>query len=162
MSVRQTNTQINHLLFTFAPSEMAAAQEKIERMTLTDPSGAARAADWRLWCNEAGRGTSQFGLIHPLGLHRDPARGRTHIVFKQVEYVPTASKLKHKFHVLACGVFRVTDVLRDIEVVMGLDPGERLEYVESMFFELAGTRANVPFIDWLFGDGLTAWLGSGA
>ncbi|KAJ7790438.1 hypothetical protein B0H14DRAFT_3501601 [Mycena olivaceomarginata] len=131
--------------------EMAATQEKIEHMRLTDPSGVARAADWRLWCNKAGHGASQFGLIHPLGLHRNPAHRRTHIVFKQVEYVPMARKLRHKFCVLACGVFRVTDVLRDIEAIMGLDPGEGFEYVESLFSEPAGVHARVSFIDLSYG-----------
>ncbi|KAJ7868581.1 hypothetical protein B0H14DRAFT_3132623 [Mycena olivaceomarginata] len=141
--------------------KMVATQEKIERMTLTDPSGAARAADWHLWCN-SNHDATQFGLIHALGLHRAPSRGRTHIVIKQVEYAPAARQLKHKFRVLACGVFRVTDVLRDIEAAMGLEPGEGLEYVESLFFELAGAHAKVPFIDLSFGDGISAWLGSGA
>ncbi|KAJ7931303.1 hypothetical protein B0H13DRAFT_1959813 [Mycena leptocephala] len=136
-------------------------QAKIERMSLTDPDGAKRAADWQLWCN-SNHDATQFGLIHALGLHRNPQRGRTHIVFKQVEYVPTASHLKHKFRVLSCGVFRIKDVLRDVEVIMGLDHGEGQEYVDSVFYELEGAHAKVPFIDLSFGDNISAWLGSGA
>jgi hypothetical protein len=139
---------------------MVETQAKIERMSLTDPDGAKRAADWQLWCN-SNHDATQFGLIHALGLHRNPQRGRTHIVFKQVEYVPTATHLKHKFRVLSCGVFRIKDVLRDVEVIMGLDHGEGQEYVDSVFYELEGAHAKVPFIDLSFGDNISAWLGSG-
>ncbi|KAJ7512401.1 hypothetical protein B0H11DRAFT_2182743 [Mycena galericulata] len=145
--------------------EMAEVQKKIEAMSVTDPEGAKRAADWSLWCN-SNHDATQAGMIHALGLHRNPERGRTHIVFKQVEYVPTASKLKHKFRVLACGVFRLKDVLQDLETALCLDRGEGQEYVDSLFYELDGAHTGsthdtkVPFIDLSFGDGISAWLGS--
>ncbi|KAF7338747.1 MYND-type domain-containing protein [Mycena sanguinolenta] len=153
MSVRR----VGILVFTTA-SEMAANLEKIEHLSLTDPDGAKLAADWSLWRTQE---FTQFQLVHALGLHRDPKRGRTHIVFKAVEYVPTATKFQHKFRVVACGVYRIKDVLRDIEAVMGLDRGEGQEYVESVFYEMAGTYASVQFIHLTFGDGIQAWLGSG-
>ncbi|KAJ6470287.1 hypothetical protein C8R47DRAFT_1149259 [Mycena vitilis] len=142
-------------------TEMAAMQEKIERMSLTDPDGAKLATDWSLWCN-SNHNATQFGLIHALGLHRDARRGRTHIVVKKVEYVPTATKLKHKFRVVSCGVFRIKDVLRDVEAVLNLNRDEGQEYVDSLLHELDGTHAKVPFIDLSFGDGIPGWLGSGA
>jgi hypothetical protein len=138
---------------------LAATQEKIEHMSLTDPGGAKRAADWKLWCH-SNHDASKFGLAHALGLHRNPERGRTHIVFKVVEYVPTAIHLKYKFRVVSCGVFRIKDVLRDVEAIMGLDPGEGQEYVDGLLDELEET-SKVPFIDLSFGEGVTAWLGSG-
>ncbi|KAJ7154619.1 hypothetical protein C8R46DRAFT_1117914 [Mycena filopes] len=142
--------------------EMAEMQKKIELVSLTDPDSAARAADWSLWCN-SNHDASSAGVIHALGLPRDPKRGRTHIVFKRVEYVPSATKLKHKFRVLACGVFLIDDVLRDIEAVMRLDPGEGPEFMKSMFYELDGTGSTkVPFVDLSFGEGVSAWLGRGA
>ncbi|KAF8217692.1 hypothetical protein K438DRAFT_2006743 [Mycena galopus ATCC 62051] len=141
--------------------EMVATQEKIQRMSLADPDSAKRATDWSLWCN-SNHNATQFGLVHALGLHRNPKRGRTHIVIKEVEYVPAATKLKHKFRVLSCGVFLIKDVLRDIETAMALDRGEGQEYVDSLFHELEGTHAEVLFIDLSLGDGISAWLGSGA
>ncbi|KAJ6572130.1 hypothetical protein B0H19DRAFT_1256040 [Mycena capillaripes] len=141
--------------------EMVATQEKIERMSLNDPNGVKLATDWSLWCN-SNHDATQFGMIHALGLHRNPQRGRTHIVVKKVEYVPTASKLKHRFRVVSCGVFLIKDVLRDLEALMQLDRGEGQEYVDSLFYELEGAHAKVPFIDLSFGDGISAWLGSGA
>ncbi|KAJ7034521.1 hypothetical protein C8F04DRAFT_1101240 [Mycena alexandri] len=142
-------------------NELVETQKKIALMALTDSDGAKRAADWSLWCN-SNHNATQFGVIHALGLHRDPKRGRTHIVFKQVEYVPTATKVKHKFRIVACGVFLIKDVLRDIETVMRLDLGEGQGFVDTLFYELDGTHAKVPFVDLSFGDGVSAWLGSGA
>ncbi|KAJ7753790.1 hypothetical protein B0H16DRAFT_1459263 [Mycena metata] len=84
--------------------ERAETRKKIELRSLTDPEGARRAADWTSYCNS------------------------NHY---QVEYLPTATSLKHKFRVVACGVFRIKDVLPDLEAIMGLDLGEGQEYVES-------------------------------
>ncbi|KAF7338750.1 hypothetical protein MSAN_02197400 [Mycena sanguinolenta] len=92
-----------------------ANQKQIERLSLSDPESAKRAVDWSQWNLHA---ATPFDLIHALGLHRNSARGRTHIVFQVVKHVPTATKLKHKFKVVSCGVFRIKDVLRDIENVM--------------------------------------------
>ncbi|KAK7059745.1 MYND-type domain-containing protein [Favolaschia claudopus] len=147
-------------------NERAQILDKIERMSLTDPDGAKRAADWSQWCN-ANHDANQFGLVHALGLHQDPERGRTHIVIKYVEYVPTATKLKHKFSVVSCGVFLIKDVLRDIEVAMNLDPGEGEEYIDSVVREVRERpgedgRKRIQFIDFSLGDGISPWLGGGA
>jgi hypothetical protein len=79
-------------------------------------------------------------------------------VFKQVEYAPTATRLKHKFRVLSCGVFLIKDVLRDVEAVMRLDLGEGQEYVDSLFHELEGDGAKISFISLSWGDGISSWL----
>ncbi|KAJ7604675.1 hypothetical protein DFH06DRAFT_1020672, partial [Mycena polygramma] len=141
--------------------DRVAAQQKIERMRLADPDGAKRAEDWSLWCN-SNHYTTQIGMIHASGLHRDPQRGRTHIVFKYVEYVPTATKLTHKFHVTLCGVFRIENVLRDIEGIMNLNRDEGQEYVDSILHKPDGQPGKVSFITLSFGDGITSWLASGA
>ncbi|KAF7338741.1 MYND-type domain-containing protein [Mycena sanguinolenta] len=99
--------------------EMVVEQEEVERLSLTDPDRAKLAADWSLWHKQP-----RFGILeHALGLHRDSTRGRAHIVFKETEYVPTATKLKDKLRIISCGVFRIKDVLHDIEGIMGLDCG---------------------------------------
>jgi hypothetical protein len=139
---------------------MAETQENIERMSLIDSAGAKRNADWKLWCN-SNHDATDFGLIHALGLHRNPERGRTHIVFKHVVYVPTATNPRHKFRVLSCGVFRIKDVLRDVEAIMGLDPGEGQEYLDSLVDEFEDRRLNIPVMDLSFSEGLPVWLGSG-
>ncbi|KAJ7695336.1 hypothetical protein B0H16DRAFT_1843041 [Mycena metata] len=140
--------------------ELFKTQKEMELMALTDPDGAKRATDWSLWCN-SNHDANNLGLIHALGLHRDPKRGRTHIMFKKVEYVPTATKLKHKFRIVACGVFLIKDVLRDIETVMRLDLGKGQEIIDDPFYASDGAHANVPFVMFSFGDGVPALLGSG-
>ncbi|KAF7338748.1 MYND-type domain-containing protein [Mycena sanguinolenta] len=110
-----------------------------------------------MWRNQ----TEFAPMIHALGLHRDPGRGRTHIVLKEVKYVPTATKLKNKFRVISCGVFRIKDVLRDMEFIMGLGPGKAQECVDRVFIGRQEQRLDVPFLDLTFGDGL-ATLSSGA
>ncbi|KAF7338746.1 hypothetical protein MSAN_02197000 [Mycena sanguinolenta] len=138
--------------------ETVADLEKIEHLRLTDPDSAKLAEDWALWSKQ-----SRFDpLVHALGLHRDPTRGHTYIVFQVVEYVPTATKLKNKFPVVSCGVFRIKDVLHDIELIMGLNRGEGQEYVESLFSESAGRPARVPYIYLSFGDGISPRLGCGS
>ncbi|KAJ6572124.1 hypothetical protein B0H19DRAFT_1256032 [Mycena capillaripes] len=141
--------------------EMAANQEEIERMNLTDPLVAKLAADWSSWL-KLNNNINQFGMIHALGLHRNLKRGRTHIVVKKVKYVATATKLTHRFRVVSCGVFLIKDVLHDIETLLSLDRGKGQEYVDSLLHELDAIHAKVPYIDLSFGDGIPASLGSGA
>ncbi|KAJ7868632.1 hypothetical protein B0H14DRAFT_2729835 [Mycena olivaceomarginata] len=140
--------------------ERAAKQEEAERISLTDPAGAKCAIDWELW-RRADYNVAHFWFVHALGLHRNPQRGRTHIVIKEFEYVPAATNLKHKFRVLTCGVFLIKDVLRDIETAMRLDPGEGQEYVDSLISEVPGEHPRVPFIELALGDGIPVRLGSG-
>lgn len=140
---------------------MADTLKKIEVMRVTDPERAKRATDWSLWCN-SNHDATQNGMIHALGLRRNPERGRTHIVFKDMEHVPTATKLKHKFRMLKCGVFCLKDVIRDLESAMGLESGEGQEYVDSLFADLDSTGRNlVPFLSLSLGEGVDPWLGSG-
>ncbi|KAJ7936855.1 hypothetical protein B0H13DRAFT_1946032 [Mycena leptocephala] len=124
-------------------NEMTETQENIERMSLIDSAGAKRNADWKLWCN-SNHDATDFGLIHALGLHRNPE--------------PTNPR--HKFRVLSCGVFRIKDVLRDVEAIMGLDLGEGQEYLDSLVHEFEDGRLNIPVMDLSFSEGLPVWLGS--
>jgi len=123
------------------------------------------AEDWLNW-RQAPNKIDTIALIHALNLQRDPSRGRTHIVFRQVEYTPDASKtIRNKFQIIRCGVFRIADVLSDIEAVMGLDKGEGQEYVQSLIDELDATDhagQRVPILELKFGDDLETWLGSDA
>ncbi|KAJ6469407.1 hypothetical protein C8R45DRAFT_1078727 [Mycena sanguinolenta] len=152
------NHDLAGLNFRVECREIATNQKQIEHLSLTDPDGARRATDWSLWRNQ-----TEFGpMVHSLGLHHDPARGRTHIVVKQVEYVPTASKLKNKFRVVSCGVFRIKDVLRDMEFIMGMGSVKVQEGIDRMLVGRQEQRLKVPFIELTFGDGLASFLGGGA
>ncbi|KAJ3551265.1 hypothetical protein NM688_g4803 [Phlebia brevispora] len=107
-------------------------------------------------------------LAQALSLHRDPSRGRTHIVIRQVEYVPTTSSGKEKdirdrFNVIRASVFRIADVLGDIETALNLNKGEGREYIDGMLAELDSLEAPgelVPIFDLTLGEDIEAWLGN--
>ncbi|KIJ34877.1 hypothetical protein M422DRAFT_263060 [Sphaerobolus stellatus SS14] len=73
-------------------------------------------------------------LIHALGLHRDPNRSRIYIVFKRTKYAPEASKdFRYKFHIDEMGVYKISDVMPEIESILRLRPGEGREHMDGLF-----------------------------
>jgi hypothetical protein len=142
---------------------MAKTLEKIKQLSLTDPQGAQRATDWKVWRNSS---TGNWAITHALGLHRDPKRGRSHILVKHVEHTPKASKeLRYKFRVIDCGVFRISDIMPEIEGLMGLNKGEGDEYIQGLLkgMERQGSDGTwwIPTLHLSFGQGVETWLGCG-
>ena len=129
-----------------------------------DPK-AQQAAEWIKW-RDGSHHANSYALIHALGLHRDPSRGRTHIVFRFVEYTPHVSKdIRYRFTVTQAGVFKLSEVHADLESVMGLNPGEGKEYVDGLLTEIGVTSASedkIPIVDLAFGEGLEPWLSTSA
>lgn len=128
-----------------------------------DPVRAQKEQDWIDW-RQSVNVSDTSAVIHALGLHRDPSRWRTHIFFRQVLYTPKTSKgVWGKFRTVRCGVYRIADVLKDIEDLMGLEKGEALEQVEGLIAEQdkteKGTRA--LFLQLKFCEGLQTWLTCG-
>ncbi len=70
-----------------------------------------------------------------LGLAHDASRGRTHIVYQEVEYAPSVMDDLDQFRTTGVGVFKLEDVWQDIESRMGLDPGEGEVYIRDMLDE---------------------------
>ncbi|TCD67331.1 hypothetical protein EIP91_000252 [Steccherinum ochraceum] len=143
--------------------ERALSLQKVKELK-SSHSGkdAQKAADWIKW-RDGSHFANTYALAHALGLHRDPSRGRTHIVFRMMEYTPKESKdIRHRFRVSHAGVYKLTDVYPDIERLMGLDQGEGQEYVKGLLEELdtTGNMDKVPMLDLSFGGGVDAWLGS--
>jgi hypothetical protein len=144
--------------------ETAETLKKTNQLTLTDPEGAQKAAEWKIWREES---FNDWALMHALGLHRDPKRGKSHIVIKRVQYAPKASKeLRYKFRVIECGVFRISDLQPEIEGLMGLDRGEGTEYIQGLLEGLNRQESDgtwrIPMVDLSFGDDVETWLGSSA
>lgn len=142
---------------------MAASLKHVEQLKATDTDAAQRAADWITW-RDGSHDANTLALFSALQLQRDPSRGRTHIVFRKVEYTPHASKdIRYKFRVVQCAVFRIRDILSVIERMMGLNPGEGREYIDSLLADLKATELTddrVPALDLTFGEGVETWLGS--
>lgn len=143
--------------------EMAASLKRVEELKKTDIDAALRGAEWIHW-RDGSHDANTAALINALQLQRDPTRGRTHIVFRKVEYVPHVSKdIRYRFRVAQCGVFRIRDVLGVIEAFMGLDSGEGREYIDDLLTNLKETGSAsdvVPVLDLTFGEGIETWLGS--
>lgn len=126
-----------------------------------DPK-AREAAEWIKWRDGSHYANTQ-ALIHALGLHRDPSRGRTHIVFRYVKYTPQVSKdIRYRFTVTQAGVFKISDVYRDIDVIMGLNPGEGKKYIAEILQEVdatPGSADHVPIVNLAFGGAhIQPWL----
>ncbi|KDQ53657.1 hypothetical protein JAAARDRAFT_80540 [Jaapia argillacea MUCL 33604] len=131
--------------------------ERIQELTSSDPEAAQRWVDWKHWRVNYVEG---YELVHALGLHRDRSRCRTHIVAKVVEYRPNATKKSLKFHVIQCGVFRITDFMPELERLMGLNEGEGKEYIDDVSGASGrGGELRMPILDLSWGNGIQAWLG---
>ncbi|PBK58300.1 hypothetical protein ARMSODRAFT_967846 [Armillaria solidipes] len=78
-------------------------------------------------------------FAHALGLARDASRGRTHIIYQEVEYDPSVRDHLDQFRTTGVGVFKLEDVWQDIETRMGLDPGEGKVYIREMLEEFDHT-----------------------
>ncbi len=67
------------------------------------------------------------------------SRGRTHIIYQEVEYVPSVMGHLDQFRTTGVGVFKLEDVWQDIESRMKLDPGEGKVYICEMLEEFDHT-----------------------
>lgn len=95
-------------------------------------------------------------------MRRDPSRGRTHFVLRQVMYVPEESDLRYRFTITHAGVFKLDDCWDAIDEVMG---GEGKELVRDILNDVDSTsvtsgRNVAPMLDLTIGESLQPWLGS--
>ncbi|TFK74989.1 hypothetical protein BDN72DRAFT_832697 [Pluteus cervinus] len=152
-----------------ACKEMAAELKRLESLKLADPSAGERDEDWIKWR------TSYLGIppdttMHALGVHRDPNRGFTHIVWYGVKYTPNAGKdIAQKFTIVLAGVFKVADVLPEIETCMNLNKGDGQQCIDQTLGQVTTFNQKVgeqrtPYLYMLLCvDGHTGvWLGNGS
>ncbi|PBK98071.1 hypothetical protein ARMGADRAFT_1008585 [Armillaria gallica] len=107
---------------------------------------ASAARQFRDWMNHRDNVRSETveSFAHALGLARDASRGRTHIIYQEVEYVPSVLDHLDQFRTTRVGVFKLEDVWQDIESRMGLDPGEGKVYIREMLEEFDHRPARGP------------------
>lgn len=84
-------------------------------------------------------------------------------MFRYVKYTPQVSKdIRYRFTVAQAGVFKISDVYRDIDVIMGLHPGEGKKYIAEILAEVdstPGSANNVPIVNLAFGGAhIQPWL----
>ncbi|EMD32330.1 hypothetical protein CERSUDRAFT_118710 [Gelatoporia subvermispora B] len=121
----------------------------IDKIRQTDPSLAQFVEDFFGW-RDAACSNRLYAYSCALGLHRDPSRGRTHLIMGELEYTPQVSKdVRFKFRVTKCGVFRIEDVLVDIESLATLKNGAGRRYVDKYMQEadaMDRTKTRTPIL----------------
>ena len=137
---------------------------RVEKLKQEGSPLAQKEADWVEWRNLS-HYANTYGLQNALNLHRDPTRGRTHIVVRQVKYTPGEADLRYRFTITHAGVFKLADCWDAIDDVMGGHKGEGKEIVADILNDIDSTsesrgRDPAPMLDLTFGDGVQPWLGS--
>ncbi|KAK0438234.1 hypothetical protein EV421DRAFT_1825381 [Armillaria borealis] len=130
-----------------------------QRLADLEGKNAFAARRFRDWMNyqENVRTETVECFAHALGLARDASRGRTHIIYQEVEYVPSIMGHLDQFRTTGVGVFKLEDVWQDIESRMKLDPGEGKVYIREMLEEFDHTsgqgrveEAFIPMFVYMF------------
>ncbi|KAK0187425.1 hypothetical protein F5146DRAFT_935028 [Armillaria mellea] len=114
---------------------------EVERISI---SAAQQLRDWQNYRDNPRPETIEC-FAHALGIARDASRGRTHIIYQEVEYVPSVKNRLDKFRSTRVGVFKLDDVWQDLESRMGLGPGKGKVYVREMLeeFDLEPVKGRV-------------------
>jgi hypothetical protein len=100
--------------------------------------------------------------LHALNLMRDPSRGRTHIVIRKLVHNKSSTELRDAFEVVEAGVFRIADVLADLNEIF--KPYDAAKLIEWNLMENDGEgRAFLPAPMFCadFGDEVEPFLGRG-
>lgn len=120
-----------------------------------NPLGAQIISDFDKWC--ALQHYANFeGPVHALGLHRDPSRGRTHVLFREIEYVESAqqdlsnlnSKVRDRWRVARCGVFKVDNVRKDIASIVGHGLGEQCDALLERLRDTSNGMMSAIMLTW--------------
>ncbi len=118
--------------------EDAACFQRLADLQRKNAYAARRFRDWMNY-RENPRPERRESFVHALGLARNASRGRTHIIYQEVEYVPSVLDDLDQFRTTGVGVFKLEDVWQDIETRMGLNPGEGKVYIREMLKEFDDT-----------------------
>ncbi|KAL0069638.1 hypothetical protein AAF712_003296 [Marasmius tenuissimus] len=144
----------NHPYHKIGCAERASEIKRAEALKATAPTDAQCMEDWRRYKNS---GFDDLPSYHALGLRHDPNRGKTHIIFKLMEYLPQGGKdVLDRFRVISAGVFRIKDVLNEIEGSLGYNKGEGEQVIKEMLEEFnngPGKGGRVyPFFNFFISD----------
>lgn len=111
---------------------MSEQNKELSALKESGSPAAQRKEDWLKW-RMSNHGIPLTTPIHALGLHRDPSRGRSHVLWYTARYTPNAGKdAAKKFTISSISIFKLDDVLTHIEVLLCLEPGEGKPYVVGL------------------------------
>ncbi|KAK7015880.1 hypothetical protein VNI00_019022 [Paramarasmius palmivorus] len=126
--------------------ENAAYIKRIEALKATSPVDSRIMEDWRCYRSSS---FNDRVCYHALGLKHDVNRGKSHIIIKRMEYLHEGGKdVLDRFRVVEAGVFRINDVLTEIDVQMGYSIGESREVLDELLGEhehAPGNQDQFPF-----------------
>ncbi|KAH9921329.1 uncharacterized protein B0H18DRAFT_566750 [Fomitopsis serialis] len=139
-----------------------AASEQLSPDPANPPVVTQRQRDWVARHHSA---EDSWPYVSALRLHENPSRGQTHLIIEQSVYTPDAGPLaKDKFTIVGCAVFRVSDIVSDIELSLKLSPGEGAQLCERA---LRGQRQSepgnplIPFLILRVCEGVDMTVGTG-
>ncbi|KAL0064242.1 hypothetical protein AAF712_008827 [Marasmius tenuissimus] len=144
----------NHPYHKASCATSAVNIKRAKDLKATAPDVAKCIEDWRLYSTS---GHDDVSTSHALGLRHDSNRGKDLILIKKVEYVPQGGRdVLDRFRVVAAGVFRIRDVLRDIERLLSYSEGTGDALIKEMReeFENGPGRGGTtyPFFTFLISD----------
>ncbi|KAK7035534.1 hypothetical protein VNI00_011827 [Paramarasmius palmivorus] len=123
----------NHPYHKIGCAERAADIKRAEALKTLAPDDSKCIEDWGRYKSS---GVDEVTIYHALGLKFDLNRGKTHIMFKRVIYIPDGGKdILDRFRVIQAGVFKVSDVIKEMDGIMGYNPGETREAMDEMIDE---------------------------
>ncbi|KAK0234383.1 hypothetical protein EDD85DRAFT_955209 [Armillaria nabsnona] len=132
--------QCQHALYW----QQAEQFKKIAEVERISASAAQKLRDWTDYRDNP-RPEMIECFAHALGLARDASRGRTHIVYQEVEYIPSIKNRLDRFRSKRIGVFKFEDVWQDLGSRWGLDPDEGRMRIRQMLDEFDHKSGNVRF-----------------
>ncbi|PBK98059.1 hypothetical protein ARMGADRAFT_986089 [Armillaria gallica] len=124
--------------------QQAEQFKKIAEVERISASAAQKLRDWTDYRDNPKPETLEC-FAHALGLARDASRGRTHIVYQEVEYVPSIKNRLDRFRTKRIGVYRFEDVWQDLGSKWGLDIDESRMGIRQMLDEVDREPGSVRF-----------------
>ncbi|KAL0575626.1 hypothetical protein V5O48_006351 [Marasmius crinis-equi] len=99
-----------------------AERSEVEDLNINSAEDARCIDDWNRYKRSGFDGNNVS--FHALGLHHNLDRGKTHILVKKVRYVPDGGRdILHRFEIEEAGVFRIREVLDDLDFLMDCGRG---------------------------------------
>lgn len=153
------------------PSIRTVTQSELEFLKIIRPDIARMREDARKWQKGTHYAVLQ-GPINALALQHHRSRGRTHMVFLEVEHTMVkSSDSRQRLRVSKCGVFKIEEVLGDIERIMLRPKGWALlavnDFLDDMFPRVQASAQSPfqlglsPMLIMMYGDEMEPLLRSG-
>lgn len=131
---------------------LSARTEYIARLKADDPQRAQKLTDFDDWVMTSSRARIR-ATADALSLRHDIERGRTHILFIQVSYQPHNTGRKHKFHIDACNVFRIRDVVEIMSMIMRMSEQDVQACIDQRLSRVDPSSATVSMLSLSYEQG---------